>query len=242
MNDSHKRRNIAEGVKKSWQDPEVKAARIKHDPVIVHEKGVFLDKYSSTWQAFKALGLSANKHQQFRKKLKTAGSLDYSEGSKVYEFKICDETSVHKQTLSLSDLPSNPDSRSLASWYEESERRVATLDRNELARRAAMASPVPHKIELAATTAYVRDPYVAAYAKILAKGDCDLCTKPAPFLTVNAEPYLESHHVTWLSRGGYDLIENVVALCPNCHRKMHSRDEEADREHLLYRISTRHQL
>ncbi|MEI8102338.1 MAG: HNH endonuclease signature motif containing protein [Chlorobium sp.] len=105
-----------------------------------------------------------------------------------------------------------------------------------------MANPVPQKIELAATTAYVRDSYVAAYAKILAKGDCDLCTKPAPFLTVNAEPYLESHHVTWLSRGGYDLIDNVVALCPNCHRKMHSRDEEADREHLLYRISSRHQL
>ncbi len=142
----------------------------------------------------------------------------------------------------LSALPSNPDSRSLESWYEENERRVATLDRNELARRAAMASPVPQKIELAATTVFIRDPYVAKYAKMLADGACDLCKKPAPFLTLDSEPYLESHHVTWLSRGGYDLIENVVALCPNCHRKMHSRDEEADREHLLYRIASRHQL
>ncbi len=50
----------------------------------------------------------------------------------------------------LSVLPSNPDSCSLATWSEENERRVATLDRNELARRAAMASPIPHKIELAA--------------------------------------------------------------------------------------------
>ncbi|TLU53168.1 MAG: hypothetical protein FDX02_09195 [Chlorobium sp.] len=240
MQDSQKHRNIAEGVKKSWQDPEVRAARIKHDPVIVHERGVFLGKYSSTWQAFKALGLSDNKHQQFRKSLKIAGLLDYTEGSKVYEFKICGETSVHQQTLS--DFPSNPDSRSLATWSEENELRAATLDKSELARRAAMARPFPQKIELAATTAYVRDPYVAAYAKILAKGDCDLCSKPAPFLTVNAEPYLESHHVNWLSRGGYDLIDNVVALCPNCHRKMHSRDEEVDREHLLYRIASRCQL
>ena len=25
----------------------------------------------------------------------------------------------------------------------------------------------------------------------------------------------------WLSEGGEDSIENTVALCPNCHRKMH---------------------
>lgn len=237
MSDSQKRRNIAEGVKKSWQDPDVRAARIKHDAVTVHERGVFVGEYSSTWQAFKALGLSGNKHQQFRKRLKIAGLLDYSEGGTVYEFKICAETYVHKQTLS--DLPSNPDSRSLASWYEENERRAATLDKSELARRAAMASPVPQTVQLAATTGYVRDPYVAAYAKMLANGMCDLCPKPAPFLTLDSEPYLESHHVIWLSRGGHDSIDNVVALCPNCHRKMHSRDEKADREHLLYRIANR---
>ena len=54
--------------------------------------------------------------------------------------------------------------------------------------------------------------------------------------------YLESHHVTWLSRGGYDLIDNVVALCPNCHRKIHIRYEDTDWEHLLYRIASRNQL
>ncbi|WP_296863638.1 HNH endonuclease [Thermosyntropha sp.] len=28
-------------------------------------------------------------------------------------------------------------------------------------------------------------------------------------------------HIEWLSRGGTDTIDNTVALCPNCHRKMH---------------------
>ena len=37
----------------------------------------------------------------------------------------------------------------------------------------------------------------------------------------NGEPYLETHHIVWLSEGGEDSIENTVALCPNCHRKMH---------------------
>ena len=121
----------------------------------------------------------------------------------------------------LSDLPSNPDSRSMASWYEENERCAATLDISELARRAAMANPVPQKIALAATPGYVRDPYIAAYVKRLANGICELCEQPATFRSKNNEPYLESHHVTWLSEGGHDAINNVLELCPNSHKKRH---------------------
>ncbi|WP_223111555.1 HNH endonuclease [Billgrantia pellis] len=32
----------------------------------------------------------------------------------------------------------------------------------------------------------------------------------------------------WLAKGGEDTIENTVALCPNCHRKMHALGLEAD--------------
>jgi 5-methylcytosine-specific restriction protein A len=38
--------------------------------------------------------------------------------------------------------------------------------------------------------------------------------------------------VTWLSAGGADTIENTVALCPNCHRKMHVLDAKGDRKKL----------
>lgn len=31
---------------------------------------------------------------------------------------------------------------------------------------------------------------------------------------------METHHVVWLSQGA-DSVDNTVALCPNCHRKMH---------------------
>ena len=31
-----------------------------------------------------------------------------------------------------------------------------------------------------------------------------------------------------LSKGGEDTVENAVALCPNCHRKMHSLCLEED--------------
>jgi 5-methylcytosine-specific restriction protein A len=39
------------------------------------------------------------------------------------------------------------------------------------------------------------------------------------------EWFLEEHHVVPLPVGGPDIIENTVALCPNCHRKCHLSPE-----------------
>lgn len=75
---------------------------------------------------------------------------------------------------------------------------------------------------------YNRSLEVSEYAKKKAKGICQLCGKPAPFLDKQGKPYLESHHVIWLSRGGEDSIHNVVGLCPNCHSKMHVVDDPED--------------
>jgi len=79
---------------------------------------------------------------------------------------------------------------------------------------------------------YVRDPYVSMLAKRRADGHCQLCGEEAPFRDRYGEPFLETHHVNWLSRGGEDVITNTVALCPNCHRKMHVLDRKRDKEHL----------
>lgn len=69
---------------------------------------------------------------------------------------------------------------------------------------------------------------MAAVVKERAEGICQLCNKPAPFYNKKGEPYLECHHIVWIARGGADEVYNAVALCPNCHRKMHSLDEPAD--------------
>ena len=78
------------------------------------------------------------------------------------------------------------------------------------------------------TNSFSRSPYIAQYAKRRANGFCQLCDNPAPFVAANGEPYLESHHVIWLSQGGQDSIDNTVALCPNCHRKMHVINDQTD--------------
>lgn len=75
---------------------------------------------------------------------------------------------------------------------------------------------------------YVRSAKVAEETKKRAKGICQYCQMPAPFSDKNGEPYLEVHHVVWLSRGGEDSTENTVALCPNCHTRMHILDDPND--------------
>jgi 5-methylcytosine-specific restriction protein A len=72
------------------------------------------------------------------------------------------------------------------------------------------------------STTYDRDPVIVQYALKRANGVCQLCDAPAPFNKKNGEPYLEVHHIQFLSEEGSDTIDNVAALCPNCHRKIHA--------------------
>ena len=78
-----------------------------------------------------------------------------------------------------------------------------------------------------------RNPYVVAYTLRRANGVCELCEQPAPFNRGNGEPYLEVHHVKDLKDGGGDMTENAVALCPNCHRMMHTLNRKSDIDILI---------
>lgn len=70
-----------------------------------------------------------------------------------------------------------------------------------------------------------------------ANGICQLCGQPAPFLDREGNPYLETHHIIWLSNGGEDSTSNTAALCPNCHRKMHVVNDECDVQKLMATIN-----
>ncbi len=85
---------------------------------------------------------------------------------------------------------------------------------------------------------YKRSFFITEYVKRKAKGFCDLCGKPAPFKNKTGIPYLENHHIKWLSRHGADTIENCVALCPNCHKKMHVVNSSTDIMNLKMKAKT----
>jgi len=111
------------------------------------------------------------------------------------------------------------------------ERKAKRLNADELERRAKAARPKAGQRSVVGIE-YERDPNVAAYAKLRAKGRCQLCLEPAPFKNKAGDPYLETHHLKWLAKGGEDTPANTVALCPNCHRRMHVLDSPEDIEKL----------
>lgn len=101
---------------------------------------------------------------------------------------------------------------------EQAAKQVSDLDlRTQISQYTGLASTTE-----VIGTRFNRNPYVAEYAKRRAKGVCYDCRQLAPFRTrQTGEPYLEVHHILSLAEGGLDTPENVVALCPNCHRKRH---------------------
>ncbi|PKG85733.1 hypothetical protein CXF85_02790 [Colwellia sp. 75C3] len=72
-----------------------------------------------------------------------------------------------------------------------------------------------------------------------ANGICEACNSPAPFCKDDKSPYLEVHHVQFLSEGGSDTVKNAVALCPNCHRKCHHSFDKKDFKERLYKSISR---
>lgn len=87
------------------------------------------------------------------------------------------------------------------------------------------------------SVSYVRDPAVKAWVLNAAKGKCEGCGHPAPFIGNDGLPYLEVHHVMPLASHGSDTTTNAVALCPNCHRRCHyANDSDEFKLHLYEKI------
>ncbi|WP_304183364.1 HNH endonuclease [Pseudoalteromonas prydzensis] len=115
--------------------------------------------------------------------------------------------------------------------FETKTKKAKRLNDEEIKRRAKNARKNVGSRK-AIIQQHERNPWVAEHAKRLAKGYCMLCDQPAPFKNKAGEPYLETHHIIWLAKGGEDTIANTVALCPNCHRKMHIQNDKKDIQRL----------
>lgn len=72
--------------------------------------------------------------------------------------------------------------------------------------------------------------YYAELVLFHSNGICELCKEKAPFNDKNGYPYLEAHHVVPVAYGGSDTTDNIVALCPNCHAKIHVCENKDDVE------------
>lgn len=148
----------------------------------------------------------------------------------VYVFPLRPVTPVDQLPLQSQD--------SLETVYESEKKKIREMNITNVKLKATSFNDVP-STRLVTTTYIERNAYVSEYTKLRAKGICDLCEEDAPFYTAKGIPYLETHHIDWLSLGGKDSIENTVALCPNCHRKMHSLNDKRDVKKLKDKYSKR---
>lgn len=97
----------------------------------------------------------------------------------------------------------------------------------EISQIVSKTTAVPSRRKIVST--YIeRNVAISEKTKRRASGVCDLCEKEAPFKNKDGRPYLETHHVITLAEGGPDQIYNTVALCPNCHRKVHVLENSDD--------------
>ena len=85
-------------------------------------------------------------------------------------------------------------------------------------------SAVPFPLEVSSrqrsARVFNRDAKVRAAVLARARGRCEHCGEPG-FSMPSGAVYLETHHVVALADGGPDLVSNVIALCPNHHRRAH---------------------
>jgi len=123
----------------------------------------------------------------------------------------------------------------------EYEKRARTISRRWRARGLPEVPPAgqaaPRRSQTASGFHFSRDPSVKAWVLVEAQGRCECCGGTT-FVDQTGEPFLELHHVEWLSKGGADTIANAVALCPNCHRACHhAQDRDKNRELLYSKIA-----
>ena len=78
------------------------------------------------------------------------------------------------------------------------------------------------------TTVVRRDRDLVEQLRDIYAGECQICAW-APRRSYGTE-LCEAHHVRWLSRGGNDILANLVLVCPNHHRAIHRCDAPLDFE------------
>jgi 5-methylcytosine-specific restriction protein A len=136
------------------------------------------------------------------------------------------------------DSAEQPASESARDTMDPAPKTPRTLDELRDAAYAAGSTQAPKS---AATntkrTWYERSKAVKDYVLARAKSYCEACDTPAPFKKADQTPYLEPHHTHRLADDGPDHPAWVGAICPNCHRRIHSgEDGKAWNERLQKRL------
>lgn len=112
--------------------------------------------------------------------------------------------------------------------YHLEEREAAEIPVSELIERAKGYHGGVAPVYTSSSQQRRRNALLVRAAKARANGKCQLCGETLDFNDQDGWPYLEAHHIVPLADDGLDDLSNMVALCPNCHRKMHVVGDQND--------------
>ncbi|WP_158237639.1 MrcB family domain-containing protein [Bradyrhizobium forestalis] len=109
--------------------------------------------------------------------------------------------------------------------YQEAANEIATVLPSKSLPTGSL--PPPPKVAGRETGKYKRDPEMAAIAIQAAGHQCEVEPIHATFTSRKTKkPFVEAHHLIPMQcqndfKVSLDVPENIVALCPGCHRKFH---------------------
>lgn len=117
-------------------------------------------------------------------------------------------------------------------------------DRNQIESRLGFIPASSQEFRYGSRGYYVSSPSLKEVLKCRYDFYCQIChTRIYRPKWVQTLPIKEQwkhlnadvHHILPLSRGGNDLMENMLCLCPNCHRRFHTQEHilEKKQEHLF---------
>jgi hypothetical protein len=134
----------------------------------------------------------------------------------------------HRAVLNSFDIMPTDDSAELEKIVE------ALLDIPNLAEPKGVDKP---KVKTQNNISSIeRDPKVKAWVIQQANGKCEYCQETG-FIKDNGRHYMEAHHLRPLAEHGSDTTRNTVAVCPNCHKKLHFAEcREKIRTELIQQI------
>lgn len=124
---------------------------------------------------------------------------------------------------------------------EEAHQFSSTMRYKTIEELEAIASRDPKRatsLSMPARKLQVREQTAALHYYVLARANncCEACHQPAPFETEEG-PYLELHSLYKESDDGLSRPDQVVAVCPNCHARLHKgKDQTNYNQQIIDRI------
>ncbi len=93
---------------------------------------------------------------------------------------------------------------------------------------------IPHKTLTSSREAYTRSPKISKEGIVAANYLCEYNKNHITFISkTSKKQFVEAHHLIPMSKqeiilnkdmqnnGNIDIVENIVSLCPNCHKNIH---------------------